>query len=113
MLTKELSERSINWLVRRIEFTKPVTIGSSTIMALNENDVPDFYNPSANWAHGGPIIEREMIEIGAHEPNEIEWVARDYWKEYQMTGPTPLIAAMRCYIASKMGYEIEIPKELK
>lgn len=25
----------------------------------------------------------------------------------------PLIAAMRCYIASKLGDEIEIPKELK
>jgi hypothetical protein len=27
-------------------------------------------------------------------------------------GPTPLIAAMRCYVASKLGAEIEIPKEL-
>ncbi len=28
-------------------------------------------------------------------------------------GPTPLIAAMRCYVASKLGDEIEIPEELK
>jgi hypothetical protein len=28
-------------------------------------------------------------------------------------GNTPLIAAMRCYVASKMGDEIEIPEELK
>jgi hypothetical protein len=27
--------------------------------------------------------------------------------------PTPLIAAMRCYVASKMGDEIELPEELK
>ena len=27
-------------------------------------------------------------------------------------GPTPLIAAMRCYVASKLGDEIEIPEEL-
>jgi hypothetical protein len=28
-------------------------------------------------------------------------------------GPTPLIAAMRCYVASKMGDEIELPEEVK
>jgi hypothetical protein len=27
-------------------------------------------------------------------------------------GDTPLIAAMRCYVASKLGDEVEIPKEL-
>jgi len=27
-------------------------------------------------------------------------------------GPTPLIAAMRCYVASKLGDEVEIPQEL-
>jgi len=27
-------------------------------------------------------------------------------------GPTPLIAAMRCYVASKMGDEIDVPTEL-
>jgi hypothetical protein len=30
-----------------------------------------------------------------------------------LDGPTPLIAAMRCYVASKMGDEIELPEELK
>jgi hypothetical protein len=27
-------------------------------------------------------------------------------------GPTPLIAAMRCYVASKLGDDINIPEEL-
>jgi hypothetical protein len=27
-------------------------------------------------------------------------------------GHTPLIAAMRCYVASKLGDEVEIPQEL-
>jgi hypothetical protein len=31
---------------------------------------------------------------------------------YEGTGSTPLIAAMRCYVASKLGDEVEIPKEL-
>ena len=28
-------------------------------------------------------------------------------------GPTPLIAAMRCYVASKLGDEVEVPVELQ
>jgi hypothetical protein len=82
---------------------------------LFQEEAPDYHQqwePSTNWAQGGPIIEREMLEIGAHEPKDIEWVARDYWKENTMTGPTPLIAAMRCYVASKLGDDIEIPEEL-
>lgn len=27
-------------------------------------------------------------------------------------GPTPLIAAMRCYVASKLGDEVDVPEEL-
>jgi hypothetical protein len=66
---------------------------------------------STDWAKGGLIIEQEMIEIGAHEPKDIEWVARDYWKENTMTGPTPLIAAMRCYVAAKLGEIVDVPVE--
>jgi hypothetical protein len=27
-------------------------------------------------------------------------------------GPTPLIAAMRCYVAAKLGDTVEIPEDL-
>jgi len=33
-------------------------------------------------------------------------------KTSELTGPTPLIAATRCYVASKLGDDIEIPEEL-
>ena len=76
-------------------------------------------SPSTNWAQGGPIIEREVISLvflGDH------WVAstpnpeaklgdgRDPLEAY---GPTPLIAAMRCYVSSKLGDEVELPEELE
>ena len=64
---------------------------------------------SSDWAQGGPIIERERITA--------EWTGED-WMAYirhdeEFFGPTPLIAAMRCYVASKLGDDIELPKELK
>jgi hypothetical protein len=69
------------------------------------------YCPSNDWSTGGPIIEREGIELS---------LISNYWeamiafsgKEPQK-GPTPLIAAMRCYVASKLGDEVEVPEELK
>jgi hypothetical protein len=64
-------------------------------------------SPSTNWSQGGPIIEREKINIG---PKGVLW-----WSgtaSNSQDGPTPLIAAMRCYVASKLGDEVEIPKEL-
>ena len=66
------------------------------------------YNPSGDWMQGGPIIERERINLW----NEgYEWEASLYGKHI-VWGETPLVAAMRCYVASKLGDEVEIPAEL-
>lgn len=79
---------------------------------------PVVFRPSTNWAQGGPIIEREGIEIRVHctHNNVItSWVAEKDWpmdKTVGCCGPTPLISAMRCYVASKLGDEIEIPEDL-
>ena len=77
---------------------------------------------STDWAQGGPIIEREGIScthiggpkniwVGALLPNN--QVDADWDWRFNKTGSTPLIAAMRCYVASKLGDEVEIPEELK
>ena len=77
------------------------------------NPCPDVYyraeyDPSTKWEHGGPIIERERINLW----NEgYEWEASLYGKHI-VWGETPLVAAMRCYVASKLGDEVEIPAEL-
>ena len=42
-----------------------------------------------------------------------EWFARDYWGMNEQAAEKPLIAAMRCYVASKLGDNIDIPEELK
>ncbi len=67
------------------------------------------YCPSTDWALGGPIIEREKLNIEAAKDitNGEHWLSDAEW-----ASPTPLIAAMRCYVASKLGDEVVIPKEL-
>jgi len=71
---------------------------------------------STDWAQGGPIIEREEVEIFRHwnkaKTDLRAWKAQCGVQVALLLGPTPLIAAMRCYVASKLGDEIEIPEEL-
>jgi hypothetical protein len=66
---------------------------------------------ATDWAQGGPLIDRERISVASIDPH---WQASMPSTIYQgeQDGPTPLIAAMRCYVASKLGDTIDIPNEL-
>ena len=69
---------------------------------------------STNWSQGGPIIEREQINTRVSTVGG-EWVGftdNGWGVEGWSTGPTPLIAAMRCYVASKLGDDVDVPEEL-
>lgn len=66
------------------------------------------WKPQKYWDQGGPIIEWEKIEL---EHDGFAWWARITADE-DYTGPTALVAAMRCYVASKLGEEVEVPDEL-
>lgn len=75
-------------------------------------------SPSKNWDQGGPIIERDRIGVchynesdGWEVPNWAAW-RTDIDDRQMIMGETPLIAAMRCYVASKLGDEVEVPEEL-
>jgi hypothetical protein len=77
---------------------------------------PDFmtaFHPSSSWLHGGPIIEREGIELHCIDRNGRrmgEWMSRHSSKQLPLHfGPTPLVAAMRAFVASKLGEEVELP----
>jgi Protein of unknown function (DUF2591) len=70
---------------------------------------------SRDWAQGGHIIEREGIEIC--RLNSGEWRGQLYEqgidKMHREYGETALIAAMRCYVSSKMGNQVDVPEELE
>lgn len=63
---------------------------------------------STDWSQGGPIIEREGITL-THQTHK--WAAQTD-DDIFAWGATPLIAAMRCYVASKLGDEVDVPEEL-
>ena len=108
----EATGTALDWAVAKVEGY--IDDSSSWLYEATVADVADSdnYRPSIKWAQGGPIIEREKIQInpsissdawGAANPSKDQcvWV----WAE------TPLIAAMRCYVATKLGNTIKVPEE--
>lgn len=68
------------------------------------------FDSSENWALAGPIIERERIALIPGAPDTGNWGAHlggPLGAEI-LWAPTPLIAAMRAYVASRFGETVEI-----
>lgn len=107
--TRELTGAALDWAVAKCEGFEPFTDGISWMI-----DLAGVYQPlprySSDWAQGGPIIERERIDLASIEGGEWEATCHDGSKT--CTGPTPLLAAMHCLVASKIGEEVEVPEEL-
>lgn len=101
----------------------------------------DYLDYSICWELAGPIIDREHINLrGIRKIGHSldgKWLAMSasfagtstavYWEKHswlhakpgaktpvslRWQGETALIAAMRCYVASKLGEEAEIPDEI-
>lgn len=100
--TRELIDSALDWAV---------------CVANGETRKEYLANPypySTNWVFGGPIIEREGISV---DRCGRAWTADvtnpfDGYAEHTTDGPTSLIAAMRCYVASKLGDTVNVPEEL-
>lgn len=127
--TSELTGVALDWVVavakgmfaeRSIYTSSRLIDGKLHLL----NDAGDVFNdpfcPSTRWSQGGPIVERESMWVGAtvNMAPAVEYLQSDdrKWFAQQMNhrayGPTPLIAAMRCFVASKLGDEVDTPEEL-
>lgn len=125
MKTSELTGVALDWAVAVCEGATQDTL-ESYADGLREADDGNY---STNWAEAGPIIEREDINVDRLTRSEVtesgsEIYRKDGWTAFttvsaywitpiRQYGPTPLIAAMRCYCCAILGDEIDIPKELQ
>lgn len=113
MKTSELIGAALDWAVAQCEGEEVSVIRGQLETRWTENG----WKPSTDWAQGGQIIEREWITLECW-PNEsdenMRWAGTIYDSRplCEALGPTPLIAAMRCYVASVLGDKINIPPDL-
>lgn len=116
MKTSELQGAALDWAVALIEYPEWKAQGYLEVFPHDLSfDDGETYAPSTDWSQGGPIIERECIDLHhqRHGDLSVGWTATiDSW-DSEHSGPTPLIAAMRCFVASKLGDEVTIPEEVK
>ena len=116
--TADLTGPALDWAVAQCESVEVEYINDGiTRCLLRVSPFTSMYRPSVDWAIGGPLIEREWLDITSW-PNESDeeqrWQCHQYDapKPYQALGPTPLVAAMRCLVASRLGDEVDVPDEL-
>lgn len=120
MKTSKLTGAALDWAVAKSElmngadYTLEVLDFDGTLRVNFGGMYPEW---STDWHEGGAIIERERIELvpTSHLQDNEEHMEWDAYKQNQHipnTAATPLVAAMRCYVASCLGDDVELPEEL-
>lgn len=117
--TSELTGAALDWAVAKCE---KVNRAYLRVYDFGLCQRVGNFRYSTDWAKGGPIIEREDLCIGRKHQCDTTYCplndpATDFWARttaggYLSYGPTHLIAAMCCYVASELGDEVEVPDEL-
>ncbi len=123
--TSQLKGLALNWAVAKAEnheWRCPWLLDKEGFAAWMGyelawgNPTPDY---STDWSQGGPIIEREGIDL--YYSTELDSWSAAIWEDQPGGGqlcfkqkdcPTALIAAMRCRVANEYGDTIEIPESL-
>ena len=117
--TSELQGQAFDWVVTTLEKPEACKYGIEDWREQRKYTVVNgeyVYRWHQSWAQGGPIIEREEIFLAKSIFGG--WTGSIYTQDDGVRcilhdGPTPLIAAMRCYVASKLGDEVEVPEGLQ
>lgn len=124
--TSDLTGAALAYMVNVCEgFTPKFARNSFGCMVLLNGIDP------LGWNEGGPIIDREGISLrpirkAGHELDGqclaaydhgntgtmVHWVKRTDWPKHYFIGPTPPIAGMRCFVASRLGEVVDVPEEL-
>ena len=111
--TAQATAEQLNWLVSMI-------VENRRRFPIWLDGKPQGYAPYAtDWAKTGPLIESESFAIAPTtmlgQNGAYAWEAvmyKENGERVQRHGPTPLIAALRCFVARVLGEVVEVPLEL-
>jgi|GEM_PF-358416 len=112
---KPWPQTTVGYILYPLAIPGQETLGSVTMCPDGEWSA-NIKRYSRDWAIGGPIIERERIELdynyapGGWSPGS-PWIGMirtdNGWDSIRIAGQTALISAMRAYVTSKFGDEVD------
>ncbi|MFK4706227.1 hypothetical protein ABIC83_003066 [Roseateles asaccharophilus] len=110
--TTQLRDLSLDWVVARIEGLHPVLDGGFLCLHARTPNVQLVAYSNTDKADA--IIDRERI---ATEPGGEGWQATKglfsgSGSDPKYNGPTRRIAALICFVASRLGDEVEVPADI-
>lgn len=113
----EASGVVLDWLVAKCEGYSPISHSRLATVMVERRNARGVMQPehitslrfSSNWAQGGPIIEREKLGV---IPHGLTYKSSNLANTLLGFGDTPLVAAMRSFVLSKLGDEVDVPNEL-
>jgi len=110
MNTKDLKGVALDWAVAKcLGYDQCFNHGTSIRIPFSKWPYTVGFSPTLDWGLSGKIIEEERIEL---EHDGFEWWAR-IKSDDEYSGPTLLIAAMRCFVGSKLGDEVSLPEDIE
>lgn len=130
--TTKLNNQALDWAVALAAKANPVlepllsngkVVGHRVHIGVRDTDFGGFitFEPSENWDQAGPLISRAHITLGYYKPNPMDpepfviaAISMDYADDCSkwVSGPTDLVAAMRCLVLNTIGNTVDIPEEL-
>lgn len=117
--TSELSDSALNWAVARSKGIK-VAIDNGYKRLWHDRGANEPWGDEVTfftWEQVGAIIEgipgfELKIWLDSKQENRCEAHIHSYEGDWVAFGPTPLVAAMRCYVASRLGDTVDVPTVL-
>lgn len=129
----EATNLQLDWLVWTLvggAAAYPKTASGKAFSKLWHGNSAKYIHPSTDWSHLGPIIERNFIALRCSkgqwyamssedlgDGERAQWAKHTYrggkgYRQCRWNAYTPLVAATKCYVASKLGDTVEVPEEL-
>ena len=101
--TRKLAGAALDWAVASCNGDEPLKAGGTGLRY------------STDWDCGGPLLDKYIDGLSVTETptgGKLYHATRIYGGCVSMPGETKLVAVCRCYVASVMGYEVDVPEEL-